>query len=312
MGEAPLAQNRIPLALDLKKCHYRYAILLLEECLNDECATSTSKKAPTKIETAKQERLLVYMDTDSSIGTPRNVSSRSCVRLLRSRDSEKSRYVVHATPTEYEEQNAVEVLETRTVAPVTYDWNIARTFPNNVDSTCCNATYDSVMTEIESKRVELSRLESSVEHKARELLSAALDEHASFADKCEEIIRDREAISQYEAMQTRVKEAELAWQAQLDQDMDAVCDVCNDGEVTLNNQIIFCDACNVAVHQKCYGIDQIPTGNFFCRTCIHFDVDKEYLAARKRGGPPVKLTRHPIICELCPRRHRMKHSQRPF
>lgn len=302
MGEVvPLAlRDRIPLALDLKKCHYRYAILLLEECLNDECDASTSNTAPTKIEKAKQERLLVYMDTDSSVSTPRNVSSRSCVRLLRSRETEKSRYVVHATPTEYDEQNAVDVIEEEIAAPVTNDWNIARTFPNNVDSTC--VTYDSVAAEIECKRVELSRLESSVEHKARELLSSALDEHSSFTDKCAEITRDEEAISQYEAMQTRVKEAELAWQAQLDQDMDAVCDVCNDGEVTLNNQIIFCDACNVAVHQKCYGIDHIPSGNFFCRTCIHFDVDKEYLAARKRGGPPVKLTRHPIICELCPRR----------
>jgi len=41
----------------------------------------------------------------------------------------------------------------------------------------------------------------------------------------------------------------IAVEKERDQDMDAVCEICNDGEVTPDNQIIFCEACNVAVNQ---------------------------------------------------------------
>jgi len=41
----------------------------------------------------------------------------------------------------------------------------------------------------------------------------------------------------------------IAVEKERDRDMDAVCEICNDGEVTPDNQIIFCEACNVAVNQ---------------------------------------------------------------
>lgn len=34
-------------------------------------------------------------------------------------------------------------------------------------------------------------------------------------------------------------------------DQDAECCICNDGEVSNVNQIIFCDMCNIPVHQVC-------------------------------------------------------------
>ncbi|XP_019856876.1 PREDICTED: protein Jade-1-like [Amphimedon queenslandica] len=53
----------------------------------------------------------------------------------------------------------------------------------------------------------------------------------------------------------------------IEYDQSIVCDVCKDPEREEANEMIFCDSCNVCVHQACYGVQLIPKGSWLCRPC---------------------------------------------
>lgn len=156
---------------------------------------------------------------------------------------------------------------------------------------------------LDQKQDELRRLESSMEPKIHSLMSSIVDERLEFELSNEAKMRSDESslLEEYKRKLERRKEQDLAWQRQLEQDMNAVCDICNDGEVTPSNQILFCEACNVAVHQMCYGIDRVPSGDYYCIPCRYLGRDG---SGRSRETQALRIAASPlpICCELCPRK----------
>ncbi|RLO05528.1 hypothetical protein DYB28_004317 [Aphanomyces astaci] len=45
------------------------------------------------------------------------------------------------------------------------------------------------------------------------------------------------------------------------------CSVCNGGESTPGDLIVYCDMCGIPVHQSCYGVPVVPKGSWNCQRC---------------------------------------------
>lgn len=75
----------------------------------------------------------------------------------------------------------------------------------------------------------------------------------------------------------------------IEYDEDVVCDVCRSPESEDTNEMVFCDGCDVCIHQACYGIQAIPEGSWLCRTCA-LGIKPRCLLCPKSGGA-MKSTR---------------------
>lgn len=71
---------------------------------------------------------------------------------------------------------------------------------------------------------------------------------------------------------------------------DGTCVVCFDGQSPEANPIIFCDRCDLAVHQHCYGITKVPSNEFLCDRCKNQDGSRI----------PTNNAISKVFCQLCP------------
>ena len=187
-------------------------------------------------------------------------------------------------------------------------WDILRCFPITREIYKDVKSGNEILSELIRKQEELIAVEKSLEPQVRDLLTKAVVDRMKY--ELPESRHQREdmkhTLGEYKEYIARRKEFDQVCQEQREEDMNAVCSICNDGEVTPENQIIFCEACNVAVHQICYGVEKIPEGDYYCIACRHFKRD-QMIQSKPDSAlndaatvPRSKLPPLPIVCELCP------------
>ncbi|XP_076315906.1 uncharacterized protein LOC143228548 [Tachypleus tridentatus] len=93
------------------------------------------------------------------------------------------------------------------------------------------------------------------------------------------LIEDLEAQC-FENLQEAIKSEEGLG---IEYDEDVICDVCRSPDSEEGNEMVFCDSCNICVHQACYGITNIPEGSWVCRTCA-LGLQASCLLCPNKGG----------------------------
>jgi hypothetical protein len=76
---------------------------------------------------------------------------------------------------------------------------------------------------------------------------------------------------------------------------DYVCQVCSEGDTSEGNLIVFCSKCSITIHQKCYGLEELPNGDWVCDLCTSFKENGRYLSCvccTRKGGAMRKTESH--------------------
>lgn len=91
--------------------------------------------------------------------------------------------------------------------------------------------------------------------------------------------------NQYAKMKDKEKEKTK------EKEMVGGCCVCADDNGWTDNPLIYCDGpnCDVAVHQGCYGIQDVPEEDWYCAKC-----------AKAVTMPPGSINEDTFCCSLCP------------
>ncbi|KAG7386860.1 hypothetical protein PHYPSEUDO_015170 [Phytophthora pseudosyringae] len=98
------------------------------------------------------------------------------------------------------------------------------------------------------------------------------------------------ALRKNDATQQAVQSQRKETEPEQEEEEDGYCAVCLESESYDDDPIVFCDGCNMAVHQFCYGIRVMPSDKWFCDVCTE----------ARTGGGGIKPSQP--RCQLCPHR----------
>mmetsp|Transcript_14888 Transcript_14888/g.36135 ORF Transcript_14888/g.36135 Transcript_14888/m.36135 type:complete len:2037 (+) Transcript_14888:2150-8260(+) len=310
---------------DLKKCSTRYAFLKLIE--------NEQKKAPfTKDRIDIHDRLLVRMPNMEEAKTcfepsaavigqrinrntskgPTNIFTGATgnireatfgIRALTSAD-DSSQVKIH----DLQDKIQGDRLELPTSTGTDSSLEIFKCFPIPTSTQSEAKEEESeLLLDLKRKQNELIQTEKGLEPNLRSLMCKIIDEKIEY-EKPESRQKRADGVrllEEHRQATARRKEIDQKMQEQLEQDMNAVCSICGDGDVTPDNQILFCEACDIPIHQMCYGVEKVPEGDYYCVACKHFKRDKmkedansRALTSSTRAREPLPVL--PIRCELCP------------
>jgi hypothetical protein len=132
-----------------------------------------------------------------------------------------------------------------------------------------------------------------VEAEAKERFQTAQARH-------EEEQREKKLLNRWQLHVEEMRAKEEASTRRIHEDMEAECYVCGSGDSPHGDTIIFCDHCDIPVHQSCYSVSEIPEGNWYCYPC---SVTVQKGLALEPLGPTLPTGDkgpHDISCALCP------------
>lgn len=70
-----------------------------------------------------------------------------------------------------------------------------------------------------------------------------------------------------ESVGISLSEEYMEEEVDLEDEDDTACGICNGLDSEEPNEILFCDNCDNAYHQVCYGVPEVPEGDWLCKDC---------------------------------------------
>jgi hypothetical protein len=120
-------------------------------------------------------------------------------------------------------------------------------------------------------------------------------------------ILEKESFRQLEFRQINVEVAQVDPEEEADAD-DQPCAACGVRDCDDENPILFCDGCDLPVHQGCQDLQHVPDGDWFCDTCVYRMVPTTNAGAKSKnsqntaGSKSKSFTINmqiPVPCILC-------------